>query len=74
MPKAKTKEKSTITLSETPMASRIINDINIDRGMATPTNKAFLKPKKKSKTKTTSKTPKMIEFSKSETISRVLLL
>ena len=52
----------------TPTKLSIINDINIDKGMAIPTNSAFLIPKKNSNTTTTNRIPKMILFSKSDTI------
>jgi hypothetical protein len=42
-------------------------DINIDIGIAIPTKRAFLKPKKKSNTITTKTTPKIILFTKSIT-------
>ena len=38
--------------------------INIDKGMARPTKREFLRPKKKSKTNTTKMTPKTILFSR----------
>jgi len=41
-----------------------MKDINMDKGIATPTNRAFLSPKKNSKTATTKMTPKMMEFSR----------
>ena len=64
MPRAKTKEKSTMIFKLTPAEFNNIKDKNIEKGMATPTNKAFLSPKKKSNTKTTNMTPKTIEFSR----------
>ena len=48
-----------------------MKDINMDKGIATPTNKAFLNPKKNNKTATTKMTPKMIEFSKLLTCDRI---
>ena len=62
IPSAKTKEKSTITLKVIPIEFRIMKDINIDNGIATPTKSAFLNPRKNSNTPTTRITPKMIEF------------
>ena len=50
-----------------PIPFNIINDINIDIGIAKPTNKAFLNPKKNIKTVTTNITPKMMLFTKSST-------
>ena len=47
IPSAITSENSTIVLSVTPRKLKIINDNNIDNGIAIPTNNAFLKPKKK---------------------------
>ena len=73
IPRAKTRENKTITFSVTPKALSIINDISIERGIATPTKSAFLKPKKNNKTPTTKIIPKMMEFSRFETMSRVLL-
>ena len=69
---ANTKEKSTITFNVTSMDCKIKNDINIESGIATPTKIALRNPKKKSKTPTTNRIPKMIEFSKLETMSFVL--
>ena len=46
--------------------------MSIERGIATPTKSAFLNPKKNNKTPTTKMIPKMIEFSRFETMSRVL--
>ena len=37
-------------LRVTPMMFKMKKAINIERGMAVPTNRAFLKPRKKSKT------------------------
>ena len=48
-----------------------MNDINIDNGMAIPTNKAFLKPKKNNNTATTRITPNMMEFSRLLTCDRI---
>ena len=73
IPSAITREKRTIVFSVTPKKFRIINDKNIDRGMAIPTNSAFLNPRKKYKTVTTKMTPKIILFSKSATIVLVSL-
>ncbi len=73
IPKARTKEKSTITFNVTPIAFKIRKDMSIERGMATPTNKAFLKPRKKRRTPTTSMIPNTMEFKRFETMSRVLL-
>ena len=71
MPSASTSENSTITLKVMPSALRIMNDMNMDSGMATPTNRALRSPRKNNKTPTTSKTPKMIEFCSSSTCVRV---
>ena len=43
-----------------PKKFKIINDMNIDIGIAKPTNKAFLNPKKNIKTVITKITPKII--------------
>ena len=50
-----------------PMAPSIAMDINIDIGIAIPTNKAFLNPRKNKRTITTSTTPKIILLTKSIT-------
>ena len=50
-----------------PIKFNIISDINIDIGIANPTNKAFFNPKKNINTVTTKITPKMILFTKSST-------
>ena len=71
MPSASTNENNTITLNVMPRALRIMNDINIESGMATPTNRALRNPRKNNKTPTTSKTPKMMEFCNSSTCVRV---
>ena len=67
IPSPITRPKRIISLSVYPRALRIINDMNIDIGMANPTNMAFLKPKKNIKTVTTKITPKMILLTKSST-------
>lgn len=68
IPKAITNENNTTVLSVTPIKLRIEKESNIDSGIAIPTNKAFLNPKKKHNTITTKITPKIILFSKSETM------
>ena len=73
IPSAITRENRTIVFSVTPKKFRIINDKNIDKGMAIPTNSAFLNPRKKYRTVTTNMTPKIILFSKSATIVLVSL-
>ena len=72
IPRANTKEKSTIIFKLTPAEFNKIKDKNIENGMAIPTKRAFLKPKKNSKTKTTNSTPKTIEFSKLLTCERII--
>ncbi|CAI8174238.1 MAG: Uncharacterised protein [Crocinitomicaceae bacterium] len=64
IPRAKTKEKSTIIFKLTPAEFNKIKDKNIENGIAIPTKRAFLRPKKNSNTNTTKITPKTIEFSK----------
>jgi hypothetical protein len=64
MPRARTSEKSTIIFKLTPAELRRMNERNMEKGIAIPTKRAFLNPRKKSKTKTTSITPNTIEFSK----------
>ena len=73
IPSARTRENRTITFKVTPIVCNIKNDINIESGIATPTNSAFLRPKKKSKTPTTRIIPSKIELTKLDTISLVLL-
>ncbi len=73
IPSARTNENSTITFRVMPMEFNIRKDISIDIGMAIPTNNAFRNPRKNSKTPTTRMIPKMIEFSRLDTISRVTL-
>ena len=62
MPRAKTSENSTIVLNVTPSEFRMRKLMNMDSGMATPTNKALRKPRKNNNTPTTRRTPKMMEF------------
>ena len=50
-----------------PKNPRIIKDMNMDMGMAKPTNKALRKPKKNINTVMTSSTPKMMLLAKSLT-------
>ena len=64
IPSANTNEKSTIIFKLTPAKFSRRNEINIESGIATPTNKAFLNPRKNNSTPTTKRTPKMIEFSR----------
>ena len=51
-----------MVLNVTPNEFRIRKLMNMDSGMATPTNSALRNPKKNKSTPTTSKTPKMMEF------------
>ena len=74
IPRASTKENNTMVFRVTPKAFRIRKDIIIESGMATPTNNAFLSPKKNSSTKTTSITPKIILISRLDTCSLVASL
>ena len=67
IPNAKTKANRTMKFRVTPIEFSMKKLKSILKGIAIPTNKAFLKPKKKVKTRTTSKTPKMMEFSNSLT-------
>ena len=55
------------------VAEIIINDINIDIGIANPTNNAFLNPRKNINTVVTKKIPKRILFTKSSTWLIILL-
>ena len=73
IPKAMTKENKTMVFKVTPRKLKIIKDSSIERGMAIPTNNAFLKPKKKYSTATTKMIPSTMLFSKSATIVLVSL-
>jgi len=53
------------------MHFNIIKLMNMESGIATPTNNALRNPRKNSNTPTTSNTPKMIEFCNSSTCVRV---
>ena len=74
IPSAMIKANNTIMLMVIPSMPRMRNDINIESGIAIPTNIAFLVPRKNNSTRTTRITPKMILFSRFETISFVCLL
>ena len=54
-----------------PIIPRMIKEMNIESGIAMPTNNALRTPKKNNKTKTTKITPEIILFSKLSTIFRV---
>ena len=71
IPKAKISAKRTTIFIVVPIPPSTTKLINMERGMAMPTNKALRSPKKKSNTKTTKITPKMILFSKLLNWSRV---
>ncbi len=73
IPSAITSEKRTITFNVMPMEFNIKNDISMDSGIATPTKIAFLNPRKNSRTPTTNMIPRIIEFSRLETMSLVTL-
>ena len=62
IPSAKTKENKTMVLNVTPKEFKMRKLMNMDNGMATPTNNALRKPRKNKSTPTTSNTPKMMEF------------
>jgi hypothetical protein len=47
-----------------PMSPNIINDRNIDMGMANPTKREFLVPRKKKSTRITKITPMIMLFSR----------
>ena len=64
IPKARIRANRTTIFMVVPMPPNTTKLINIDNGMAIPTNKALRKPKKKRSTKTTKITPKMMLFSK----------
>ena len=70
-PKAKIKANSTIIFIDCPVIFNHKIPVNIEIGIAKPTKSAFLKPKKKSKIKTTNSTPIIILFSKLANSSRV---
>ena len=55
-PRANTSENNTIVLNVTPIQMRKL--MNMDSGMATPTNSALRKPRKNKSTPTTSKPQK----------------
>ena len=57
----------TIVLMVSPKNPRIMNDINIDMGMAKPTNNALRNPRKNIKTVMTSMTPKTMLLARSLT-------
>jgi hypothetical protein len=50
-----------------PKSDSTTKDMNIDMGMAKPTNKAFLKPRKNMSTVTTNRIPKIMLFTRSST-------
>jgi hypothetical protein len=56
-----------------PKKESIMKDMNMDMGIANPTNNAFLKPRKNINTVTTKITPKMIEFTNSLIWFKVML-
>ena len=58
-------------LRVTPINPKIVNDKNMDNGIAIPTNKALRNPRKNYSTVITSMIPKIMLFSKSETMVRV---
>ena len=62
MPSARTNENSTMVLKVTPSEFKIKKLMNMESGIATPTNNAFRNPRKNNNTPTTSNTPKMMEF------------
>ncbi len=63
--------KRTMVFKLCPNMLKIMSDINMDIGMAKPTNMAFLNPKKNIKTVTTKITPKIMLFTKSSTCPMV---
>ena len=73
IPRARTRENNTIIFKLTPAALRRINERNMEKGIAIPTKRAFLSPKKNSNTKTTRITPKTIEFSKLLICERIIM-
>ena len=73
-PSASMREKSTTILSVVPVIFKNKIPISIDSGIASPTNEAFLSPRKNSSTNTTSMTPEMILFSRLLTSFRVFSL
>ena len=68
IPNARINENKTMVLRVTPTAPKINMERSILNGIAIPTNKAFLSPKKNNRTSTTNRIPKMILFSNSLTI------
>src|SRR6187402_1543149 len=67
IPSPITNPKRTMVLSVNPNAERILNAINIDNGMAAPTNKEFLSPIVNINTIITSTIPKIMWFDNSST-------
>ena len=55
IPRAKISEKSTIKFREIPRAPKIRNEMNMERGMESPTKIAFRKPRKNNRNFTASK-------------------
>ena len=71
IPRARINENKTTVFRVYPTKFIIRIPINIESGIAIPTNMAFRNPKKNNKINTTKITPEMILFSKLETISLV---
>ena len=67
MPRPITRANKIIVFRLYPSAEIIINDMNIDIGIAKPTNSAFLNPKKNINTVVTRKIPNKILLTKSST-------
>ena len=67
IPNPRIKPNNIIVFKVFPIALKIAIDINIDIGIATPTKRAFLNPKKNNNTITTKTTPKIILFTRSTT-------
>ena len=67
IPNPITKPKSTMVFKVNPNADRILNAINIDKGIAAPTNKEFLNPMVNINTIITNTIPKMMWLDSSST-------
>ena len=66
-PRPITSPNKTILFKVNPKADKITSDINMDIGIANPTKRAFLRPRKNVKTVTTKIIPKIKLFIKSLT-------
>jgi hypothetical protein len=70
-PSARIRAKSTIMFSVTPNALSSVKEMNMDMGIAKPTNSALRRPRKSMSTPTTRITPSTMWFISSSTLTRV---